>query len=144
MSDTIHFHPFAVHFPIALSIIGFTILSLYMIMRQQKQLFTTAFFLIVVAIIGLGMSYISGEFFTPELEGKMHDAKEIHEFYAKLSSFTALGGLIFWIFLNKRKPTLSLWVFYISILVATILIIYTGYLGGTLVYEQMIPQELLQ
>ena len=144
MSNLNHFHPFSIHFPIALIITGFAILSIYMLMKKQQQLFNTAFFLIVAALAGMGIAYISGEYFTPDLNGKLHQAKELHEFYAKLSSFITLGAVVFWIVLHKRKPTLALWVFYIAILTATIFILYTGYLGGSLVYDQMIPQELLQ
>ncbi len=144
MENLHHFHPFTVHFPIALSITGFAILTIYMILRKQQQLFNTGLFLIVAALAGMGFAYISGEYFTPELSGEMHETKELHEFYSKLCSFITLGGLVFWIILKKRKPTLALWVFYIAVLAGTIIVLYTGYLGGSLVYDQMIPQELLQ
>lgn len=115
-----------------------------MFYKKQDQLFNTALFLIVTALAGMGMAYISGEYFTAELNEKMHEAKELHEFFAKLCSLITLGGVIFWILFRKKKPTLALWVFYIAVFAATILILYTGYLGGSLVYNQMIPQELLQ
>ena len=144
MSTLNHFHPFTVHFPIALLITGFAVLSIYVLIKKQQPLFNTALFLIVAALAGMGMAYISGEYFTSELSGNMHEAKELHEFYAKLTSFITLGGLVFWLIFKKKKPTLALWVFYIAVFAATIFILYTGYLGGSLVYDQMIPQELLK
>ena len=144
MSTVHHFHPFTVHFPIALTITGFAVLSIYVLFKKQQQLFNVGLFLIVAALAGMGMAYISGEYFTPELSGEMHETKELHEFYAKLVSFITLGGVVFWLLFRNRKPTLALWIFYISVLAATGLILYTGYLGGSLVYDQMIPQELLR
>jgi len=144
MSNLNHFHPFSIHFPIALIITGFAILSIYMLIKKQQQIFNVGLFLVVAALAGMGIAYISGEYFTAEFSGELHELKEVHEFYAKLSLFITLGGVAFWIIFRKKKPTLALWVFYIAVCAATVFILYTGYLGGSLVYDKMIPRELLR
>lgn len=142
--NTSHFHPLTVHFPIALTVLGFALLTLFMIKQNQKNLFSFAFFTLLLALAGMGAAWISGEYFTPEFTGELEETKELHEFYCKVCFYVLLGGIVVWSLLRKKQEKLSRWILYIASAVSLGVILYTAWLGGSMVYDQMIPQELLK
>lgn len=139
-----HFHPSSVHFPIALTVLGFIFLCFHMIFREKKSIYHCAVSILFFALAGLGLAYLTGEYFTAELSGEMHELKEEHELFSKITSFTLLGGMFLWFLLKNKRPVTALWLLFIFTTATVGLILYTGYLGGSLVYDQMIPGELLQ
>lgn len=136
-----HFHPMLVHFPIALIIVGFLAESASLIFKKEKWLKETSYYCLIIGACAAVVGYLSGEFFTGEITGAAGELKETHELWAKIAMYTMLANSAFRIilhYLKSENPLLmkiSFAVYFISALSVGI----SGYFGGSLVYDYMIP-----
>ena len=129
-------HPLIVHFPIALIIVIF-ILDFLGVLFKRKSFLSTANILTIFAATGAVMAVISGMVAEESVwhAGEAHELLELHE----IIGFIVLGlTLILLIFRPAVKKKLfgSLgWVAVLLSFVASMLVGYTGYLGGEMVYK---------
>jgi uncharacterized membrane protein len=144
MISATHLHAMAVHFPIALLIIGFfaEILSLFM---QKQFLRKAALFLLVTGALGTIAAYVAGNAAGEGMEeGTLGTAIALHEQAADialwLTIFTALVYLAIFFFRYNRNWARMVSVFLFAGVVSAIA--RTGYLGGQLVYKHGAGVEL--
>jgi len=136
-----HLHPMLVHFPIALILIGFVadIISIYY--HKNNQWSTLGFYLLIIGTLSAIAALISGTLFTSEMEGAAHDVQETHELFAWITVINLIILSAFRIYLkvkDKERATFR-WVAFIWYGVVTITVSITGFYGGTLVYNYMMP-----
>ncbi|MEO8515841.1 MAG: DUF2231 domain-containing protein [Flavobacterium sp.] len=144
MITSTHLHAMAIHFPIALLIIGF--LSEIIAVFIKKPFFSqAAFYLLLIGTLGTIVAYLSGNEAGEGIEeGSLGNAIELHEQAATIALWLAIVTAIAYLaiyFLNYSKN----WSRIASILLfaATIgAIARTGYLGGQLVYKHGAGVEL--
>lgn len=137
---TDHLHPLSVHFPIALILAGFLFDVFSLIFRKEKCLSKAGFWLMILGTLSAVAAYLTGEFFSRDLIGPAGEHKEIHELWAKTTMFTMLGALIIRVIamvMKKDKGPLK-WLVFGLYLAGAGLVSYTGFLGGSLVYDIML------
>jgi uncharacterized membrane protein len=141
MFDTTHIHPMIVHFPVALITIGFLSLVISIFFTKFRYLSKTAEFLMVLGTVAAFAGYFSGEFFTAEMQGTAGELKEKHELFAKITMFIMLAATVIRLYYSyvKKDETKFNWLVFILYGIAMITVGITGYLGGTLVYNNMMP-----
>lgn len=136
-------HPFFVHFPIAL-LLSALLAHLLFWWRKQPALLLFSRFLLVGAALGALLSALSGgwaEDAAGDLRAEVHQAIEQHETLGYIQAWL-LPVLAMWGVL-RRKTMLEreLSIFFGVMLLATVLMLYTGWLGGSLVYDQGVGVE---
>ena len=141
MFDTSHFHPMLVHFPIALVVIGFFADLANLVFKKEPCLSKTGFYLLIVGTLSAVVAWLTGILFTADLSGSAGDVKEIHEFFAWLTLGTLIVTSVIRILMLYRKSenTRLQWIAFILYALAMIFVSITGYYGGTLVYDNMMP-----
>ncbi|WP_291097342.1 MULTISPECIES: DUF2231 domain-containing protein [unclassified Flavobacterium] len=137
MISSTHLHAMAIHFPIALLIIGF--LSELIAFIIKKPFFRqTAFYLLLLGTLGTIVSYLSGNAAGEGIEeGSLGKAIELHEQAATITLWltivTALVYLgIYFFNYSKKWARIASIILFAGVIVA---ISRTGYLGGQLVYK---------
>jgi uncharacterized membrane protein len=141
MFDTNHIHPMIVHFPVALIITGFLTSVLSLSFKKLTFLAKIADFLMVLGTFAAFAGYFSGEFFTAEMQGAAGELKENHELFAKITMFVMLAATVIRLYFSylKKDETKFKWLVFCLYGIAMITVGITGYLGGTLVYNYMMP-----
>ena len=127
-------HPAVVHFPVALAVVGALMELVYMILqRSWVRWFGPV--LLTLALAGSGVAYFSGNAVHDKAanQGVPHDAIEKHQD----SCLWALGavGLATLLSWAVRTSGRGLWLSTLVAIAAAGLTVYTGYLGGELVYR---------
>ena len=141
MFSLTHLHPMIVHFPIALVTIGFLANLLSVLMKKDTFLPKLSFSLLIVGTLSAIAAVLTGVFFTYELLGEAGTVRDTHALFAFvtlallivtciLKSLPYINGII-----TNRTKTIA-FLFY---LLAMISVSITGYLGGSLVYNYMMP-----
>jgi len=136
-------HPFFVHFPIAL-LLSAVLAHLLFWSRKHPSLLLFSRFLLVGAALGALLSALSGgwaEDAAGDLRAEVHEAIEQHETLGYIQAWL-LPVLAMWGVL-RRKTMLEreLSIFFGVMLLSTVLMLYTGWLGGSLVYEHGVGVE---
>ncbi len=135
-----HFHPMLVHFPVALILIGFLSELAYLFFKKESLSFA-GFWLLIFGALSAVAAYLTGEFFTGEMAGAAGEIKENHEIFAAITLWTVVANAIFRTFLKytrKENPGLR-WVTFGVYAISAIAVSITGFYGGTLVYNYMMP-----
>jgi len=137
-----HIHPMLVHFPIALLMVGFLAEVSTFFVKDELWLSKASLYLLILGSLTSIVAYLSGDFFTKELSGAIGEVRENHEFFAGLSMWTALATTALKVLLIqlKKENTSLKWVGFSLYLLSVVFIGITGYLGGILVYNYMIPR----
>lgn len=141
MFDTSHFHPMIVHFPVALIITGFLIDVISLFFNKNEPCLSKAgFYLMILGTLGAVAGYLTGEFFTSEMTGSAGELKERHAIFAKITMFVMIAASLFRIYLVwKKKENSNLkWLVFVLFFIATVAVGYTGFLGGSLVFNFMV------
>jgi uncharacterized membrane protein len=141
MISTSHFHPMLVHFPIALVAIGFLAEAASLFIKKEVCLSKLSFYLLLTGTLAALFTWLSGLLFTSEMSGKAGEIKDTHELFAwiTLGLLIATSGLrIFLQIRNSENNTLKRLSFILYAL-AAISVTITGFYGGTLVYNYMMP-----
>ena len=141
MFDTNHIHPMIVHFPVAIITIGFLTNVLSLSSVKFRFLAKTAEFLMVLGTFAAFAGYFTGEFFTAEMQGAAGEVKENHELFAKITMFVMLAASVIRLYYSyvKKDEDKFKWLVFGLYGIAMITVGITGYLGGTLVYNYMMP-----
>lgn len=140
MFDTSHIHPMLVHFPIALSLLGVMLESLSMY-KPDKFHYPCGEILLYFATLSAIMAAIGGSLFTPNFTiPQLAQAKDIHGMFAGIAvtllciaSACYVGRYFF-----KRYSNFIRKVGFIFYLLAAIIVSVTGFLGGVLVYNDLL------
>ena len=144
MISPTHLHAMAVHFPIALLVIGF-FFELQSLFIQRQFLRKDTLCLLVTGALGTIASYLTGNAAGEGMEeGALGKAIALHEQAATialwLTTFTALAYLaIFYFRYNKDWARVVSIILFAGVVGA---IARTGYLGGQLVYKHGAGVEL--
>lgn len=141
MIELIHIHPMLVHFPIALVVFGFVADFAYLLYKKEACLSKTGFYLLVAGTLSAMVALLSGVLFTSEMSGAAGEIQETHELFAWLTVALLTTTSVFRIFLmakNREDSTLK-WIAFILYGIATLSVSLTGFFGGTLVYNYMMP-----
>ncbi len=140
MFDTSHIHPMLVHFPIALTLLG-VLLSAFKLFKPTKFRYPCGEIILYFATFSAILSVIAGNNFTPNFtEPLLANAKNIHSTFAGITltllCIATAGYLGRYIF-KKHEHLLEIvgWGFY---LLAAISVSITGFLGGSLVYNDLL------
>jgi uncharacterized membrane protein len=130
-----------VHFPIALVTIGFLseLASIYI--KKEACLSKLGFYLLLVGTISALFALLSGLIFTNEMSGAAGEIMEIHEFFAYTTLSTLLVTSILRIYITVKKIENStlIKVAFVLYALAAISVGITGFYGGTLVFNYMMP-----
>jgi uncharacterized membrane protein len=126
-------HPAVVHFPIALAVVGaFAEVAYQFVRRPWIKWFGPI--LLTLALAGSGVAYFSGQAVhdKAEAQGVPNPAIEKHE-TSCVWALCALGlaTLLSWAVRPRGK---AIWLSALIAIAAMALTLYTGYLGGELVY----------
>ncbi|MGD9976810.1 MAG: DUF2231 domain-containing protein [Bacteroidales bacterium] len=140
MIPTSHLHPMLVHFPIALIAIGFVAEVASLFIKKEICLSKISFYLLIVGTLCAILTWLSGDLFTAEMTGAAGEIRETHEIFAGISLLLLiLTSILRTLLLRKTSSSWLKSVSFITYTLATIAVTITGYFGGTLVYNYMMP-----
>lgn len=141
MISTTHFHPMLVHFPIAFVILGFIAEIVSLFLKKEICLTRLSLYLLLIGTLSALVALMAGVFFTTDMEGKAGQIQGTHELFAWITLITLLGASLLRILLEFKKGENSglKWSALILYGIGAIAVMITGFYGGTLVYEYMMP-----
>ena len=140
MFTTSHLHPMLVHFPIALVMIGFLAELAFLFFKKEVSLSKMGYYLLIVGTLAALAAWLTGNFFTSEMDGAAGKARETHELFATITLVLLLATSVLRTTLlilkneNSALKALSLLLYALAAVSVSI----TGYLGGSLVYNFML------
>jgi len=140
MFSTSHLHPLLVHFPIALVIIGFLAEIAFLFFKKETSLNKMGYYLLIIGTLAAIVAWLTGNFFTSEMDGAAGKIRETHELFATITLVVLLvtsAVRTALLMLKNENPTLKILAFVLYGL-AAITVSITGYLGGSLVYNFML------
>lgn len=141
MFSTVHFHPMVVHFPIALLMMGLLFEVLFVFYKDYKFLSMAAAYLLVFGAVAAVASWVTGQLFTGEMEGAAGEIRETHELFAVITMITSVVAAILyaWYLLKPPGGFNLRWLVFVLYCLTGIAVAVTGFYGGNLVYEYMLP-----
>lgn len=140
MFDTSHIHPMLVHFPIALTLLGVVLESLSMF-KPDKFHYPCGEILLYFATLSAILAATSGSLFTPDFTvSQLLQAKEIHSGFAGIAVTLLCIASACYIsrYFFKKHSHFIRKIGFISYLLAAIIMSITGFLGGVLVYNDLL------
>jgi uncharacterized membrane protein len=141
MFTTDHLHPMIVHFPIAIISAGFLAEVASLFFRKEKCLSKTGFYLMILGSLAAIAGWASGHLFTEEpTQGEILNVFTKHKTGALITMIMIVAGTLFriWLITQKKEGTQLKWIVFGFYLLAFATVAYTGYMGGTMVYNFMI------
>jgi len=141
MFDTSHFHPMLVHFPIALVVLGFVAEIIQRICKKEDYYSKIGLYLLITGTLAAIATLLSGMFFTSDLSGAGGEIQETHELFAWITVGLLLTTSIIRIIVLKKQIENRGWQWLAFVIygLAAIAVSITGFFGGTLVYNYMMP-----
>jgi len=139
MFSTSHLHPMLVHFPIALVIFGFLAELAFLFFKKEISLSKTGYYLLIAGTLAAVVAWLTGQFFTSEMDGASGKIKDLHELFATTTLILLLLTSVFrttLLILKNDNSKLKIIAFILYGL-AAISVSITGYIGGSLVYNYM-------
>jgi uncharacterized membrane protein len=140
MFNTAHLHPMIVHFPIALITAGFLADVVFLFFKKEKCLSKTGFYLMVIGALAAVAAWSTGQLFTSEpIDGEIVKVFERHETGALVTMIVMLIGAVIRVYLvvKKKEETQLKWLVFAIYLLGFIAVTFTGFMGGTMVYDFM-------
>jgi len=136
-----HLHPMLVHFPIALVVFGFLADLASVFFKKQSFLPKTGFFLLIIGTLAALAAVLTGALFTSEMSGEAGLVRETHEMFAWITLGLLVVTSALRIFLKIKKMDESGLKWFVLGLYgfATLSVMLTGFYGGNLVYNYMMP-----
>jgi len=137
-----HVHPMLVHFPIALVAAGFLLELIYLFRKKEVCLTKAGYYLLILGALSAVITWLSGILFTAEMEGAAGQVRETHEVMAFITVVLLIitAAIRIYVVVKKKDADKRLRnIAFILYALATISVFITGYFGGTLVYEYMMP-----
>jgi uncharacterized membrane protein len=138
--NTTHLHPMIVHFPIALITVGFLAEVVSLFFKSEKCLSKTGFYLMVLGALSAIVAWTTGQLFTNEpTQGEIVSLFNKHETGALITMIVMIIGSIFriWLVIQKKEETKLKWISFGLYLLAFAAVTFTGFVGGTMVYNFM-------
>ena len=129
-----------VHFPIALITVGFIADVVSLIYKKEKCLSKTGFYLMVLGALAAIAAWTTGVFFTNEpSQGEIVEVFKRHETGALITMILMIVGSAFriWLVIQKKEETTMKWFAFGIYLLAFAAVTFTGFIGGTMVYNFM-------
>lgn len=142
MFDTSHLHPMIVHFPIALITVGFIADVVFLFFKSEKCLSKTGFYLMVIGALAAIAAWSTGQLFTSEPnQGEIVSVFVKHETGALITMILMIIGATFriWLVIVKKEESQLKWIAFGFYLLAFAAVTYTGFMGGSMVYNFMLP-----
>jgi uncharacterized membrane protein len=141
MFDSSHLHPMLVHFPIALVIFGFLAELAALFLKKEAWLSKAGFYLLVLGTLSALAAWFTGIFFTSPMSDSAGEIKATHALFAWLTLGSLIAASAFSILLQSRKKEDSnlKWIAFALYALAAVFVSITGFYGGTLVYNYMMP-----
>ncbi|MEA4852427.1 MAG: DUF2231 domain-containing protein [Paludibacter sp.] len=141
MFSTSHLHPMLVHFPIALIAIGFLAEFAFLLFKKEICLTKMGYYLLVVGTLAACVTWLSGDLFTSDMEGAAGQMRETHELLATMTVVISLltVALRTYMLVKKQEPKAVKGLAFVFYALAAISVSATGFFGGTLVYNYMMP-----
>ena len=132
----IDFHPFFVHFPIALFVTaGLMELLIWLFPSLPKQNTLLLFIVASLFSIPAAVTGNSAELIASNFEG-IYPTLNNHRIAANFITFFGIGFSFFLIFMKLKFPNKSILTLQrVILLLMSVAVIYTGYLGSTLVQK---------
>jgi uncharacterized membrane protein len=135
-----HFHPMLVHFPIALITFGYLAEVGSLVLKRELCLSKISLYLLLFGTLSAVASYLTGQLFTSEMSGAAGEARNWHEIFAGITmGILVLTATIRSYYCYKGDCDKFKWLIFALYSLATIAVSITGFLGGTLVYNYMMP-----
>jgi len=129
-------HPVLIHFPIVLYLTA-VLLEAVAFFRRDPRFAWTGKLLLLFGTVSMLFAFVCGNFahIWAARSGISQEALEYHEFLATVTSwlFVALTGWRLLVGMEERRFQHGLWLG--AAVVACLLLVFTGYHGGALVYE---------
>jgi len=141
MFNTDHLHPIIVHFPIALITVGFIAEVVSLFFKSERCLSKTGFYLMILGSLAAIAGWASGHLFTEQpTQGEILKVFQQHETGALITMILIVAGTLFriWLMVSKKEETSLKWISFSFYLLAFAAVTFTGYMGGTMVYNFMI------
>jgi uncharacterized membrane protein len=141
MFNTTHLHPMIVHFPVALITVGFIAEVISLFFKKEKCLSKTGFYLMVLGTLAAIAAWSSGQLFTSHpTEGEIVSIFQKHATGALITMILMIIGSSFriWLLVQKKEETQLKWIAFCFYLMGFAAVTFTGYMGGTMVYDFMI------
>lgn len=141
MISLTHVHPMLVHFPIALVVVGFAFDLASLILKKETCLSKAGFYLLLGGTLSALLAVLAGVFLTSEMSGSAGEVKETHEMFAwiTLAILTLTSVIRIYILVKNKEKTNLKWLAFFLYALAVISVSLTGFYGGTLVYNYMMP-----
>jgi uncharacterized membrane protein len=140
MFNTTHIHPLLVHFPVALITVGFIAEVVSLFFKNEKCLSKTGFYLMVLGTLAAIVAWLTGQLFTIEpTQGAIVNVFKKHEAGAFVTIILMIIGSTFriWLVVKKKEETQLKWVVFCLYLLGFAAVTFTGFMGGTMVYNFM-------
>lgn len=136
-----HIHPMLVHFPIALIVIGFVADFASLVFKKEACLSKAGFYLLIVGTLSAVFALLAGVLFTSDMSGSAGEVRDTHELFAWITLGLLFLTSVVRIFLvvKKRENSDLKWLAFALYGLAAISVSVTGFFGGTLVYNYMMP-----
>ncbi len=130
-----------VHFPIALVAIGFAADFVHVFMKKGKYFSMLGFYLLIVGTLAALATLLTGTFLTSEMTGSAGEIRDSHEIFAWITVILLVVTLAVstYVFVRKIQNGLFKWLVFTMYGLAAISVSITGFFGGTLVYNYMMP-----
>lgn len=141
MFTTSHLHPMLVHFPIAFVVIGFVADFVHIFIKKEECFSKMGFYLLIVGTISALVTLLSGILFTSEMSGTAGEVRETHETFAWVTVIilVIVSVLRTFVLVRKTENNLFKWLIFAMYGLAALTVSITGFWGGTLVYNYMMP-----
>jgi len=140
MFNTAHLHPMIVHFPIALITVGFIAEVVSLFFKSEKCLSKTGLYLMVLGTLAAIAAWSTGQLFTNEpTQGEIVKVFERHETGALITMILMIicSAFRLWLVIKKKEETQLKWVAFGFYLLGFAAVTFTGFMGGTMVYDFM-------
>jgi len=140
MFETSHLHPMLVHFPIALVAIGFLADLVSLFVKKELCFSKMSFYLLITGTLSAIAAVFTGVLFTSDMAGEAGKVMETHELIAFITlALLIITSLFRILLLRKPESNKFKWLSFVFYALATIAVSATGFFGGTLVYNYMMP-----
>ncbi len=129
-----------VHFPVALIITGFIADVSSLFFKKEKCLSKTGFYLMLLGALAAVAAWATGHLFTAEpTQGAIVSVFEKHETAALITMILMIAGasLRTYLVVRKKEETDLRWVVFGIFFLAFLAVGFTGFLGGTMVFNYM-------
>ena len=129
------------HFPVALIIVGFLFDLAYIFYKKEFCLSRAGFYLMVLGTLGAIAAFTTGHLFTDDpTKGAIVAVFEKHKTAALITMIVMILASIVrtYLVVTKKEETRLKWLSFCLYLIGFCAVGFTGFMGGTMVYNYML------